>query len=311
LANAFSCPVCFGENWIESRRISSYLPVIPRGLTRPSTVRVTICKCQRCGLEFNHKLLEGKDFQALYTNNSIYTVTNYSYRNGVKPKYTIDPIQVLELYRKPPGRLLEIGFLDTSSLEEFSKRGWQVEGVDLDRDAVQKGWGCGFKVFWGDIHGEHFSPERYDVIVALGVLEHVEQPVTFLCRICQLLLKNGLLLLQLPDPGSLNAWISKSSIHGWDMYCEPGHLFHYKKEHLLKMLADHSFHTLYYATSTIRVRGKIPFLPNRFPNIERHISNLIHQSSAFLSLYTLMLKSLDVFHLGDTHLLIAEKVGGA
>jgi hypothetical protein len=138
LANAFSCPVCFGENWIESRRISSYLPVIPRGLTRPSTVRVTICKCQRCGLEFNHKLLEGKDFQALYTNNSIYTVTNYSYRNGVKPKYTIDPIQVLELYRKPPGRLLEIGFLDTSSLEEFSKRGCQVGKVAIFATMVEK-----------------------------------------------------------------------------------------------------------------------------------------------------------------------------
>jgi 2-polyprenyl-3-methyl-5-hydroxy-6-metoxy-1,4-benzoquinol methylase len=307
LENTFLCPVCLGRNWFKSHEISSCLPVIPVGLTRSSAVSVTICECQECGLEFNHGVLEGKDFRSLYTNNNIYTITYYSYRNGIKPKYTVDPIQVLECHRKPPGKLLEIGFLDTAFLEECSKRGWQVEGVDLDREAARKGRNCGFDVFWGDIRDEHFSAKRYDVIVAMGVLEHVEKPASFLGRISQLLLKNGLLLLQLPNPGGLNAWISRSSVHGWDMYCEPGHLFHYKKAHLLKMLSDHSFQTLYYTTSTIRVRGKVPFLPIRFPKLERHISRLVHESRMVLSAYTLMLKGLDAFRLGDTHFLIARK----
>jgi 2-polyprenyl-3-methyl-5-hydroxy-6-metoxy-1,4-benzoquinol methylase len=305
----FRCPVCSGQTWRVKQEIHSHLRNIPDGLTRPPEIRVIIGKCEICGLEFNRDWLEGKDFKTLYTNNKIYSVADYAYKNGIRPKYTIDPIRILETYRKPPGDILEIGFLDTSLLEELSRHDWQVEGVDLDNLAVQHACQLGFTAFCGDIHDVYFRGKEYEVIIAFGVLEHIGQPVAFLRRVHQLLSPNGLLLLQLPHPGSLNAFLSRFSGQGWDMYCEPGHIFHYRKEHLLKLLDDHSFRILHYETSTIRIRGKIPFSPVRLPKFERQIFKLVHELPLFLWIYTLVLISLDIFQAGDTHLLIAQKIG--
>ncbi len=77
----------------------------------------------------------------------------------------------------------------------------------------------------------------------------------------------------------------------------------------MKLLDDHSFRILHYETSTIRIRGKIPFSPARLRKFERQIFKLVHELPPFLWIYTLLLISLDIFRAGDTHLLIGQKIG--
>jgi hypothetical protein len=172
---------------------------------------------------------------------------------------------------------------------------------------VEKARDLGYKAFCGDVRDREFDLKEYDAIVAIGVLEHIEQPSDFLWRLNSLLSQRGLLLLQLPNPQSLNAWVSQLSRHGWDMYCEPGHIFHYKKSNLFQLLYANGFKVVDYTTSTIRIRGKIPFLPMRVATFESQVAGLIHASNLFLQIYTLILSSLDMLKLGDTHVVVAEK----
>lgn len=286
------------------RRIESTMRPVPPGLTRPETIRVDLCACLGCGLEFNLELLEGKDFAALYTEEAIYSSGDYVYAGEVNPKYTADVLTLL-LEHRSGGRLLEVGFLDTASLRGYADAGFTVSGVDLDAQAVERALAEGFDAHQSDLGALRDAGHRFDVVVAVAVLEHVEDPREFLAAAHGLLADDGLLVLQLPNAGALNRHVSRLSRHDWDMYGEPGHVFHYRRAHLERLVARTGFRTVRYTTSTIRIRGKVPVLPGRLPGLERQVGIVTHRWPLAMTLYTAGLAALDRVSLGDTHLLIA------
>lgn len=289
------------------RTINSHLESVPQGLTRPRIINVTVCECANCGLEFNGDYLEESDFRALYTEGEIYSTSGYAYQQDITPKYSVDIYQVINRTAPMRGRLLEIGFLETDLMEGLQEQGWSVEGVELDKQAVERAKEQGYTVYEGDIQDPVFDDKHYDAIIAIAVLEHVENPNRFVDRLYQLLSPGGIVLLQLPNPGSLNAYVSAFSSHGWDMYGEPGHVFHYKKHHLTQLLKKHGFDVPFYSTATIRIRGKVPFLPSRNVRLENQVADLFHRFEEFRRIYTSFLKMLDRFELGDTHLVVGRK----
>jgi SAM-dependent methyltransferase len=305
---AFKCPICSSTDYYQKRFIKSEVNDVAEGLTRPREVCVDICACGNCDVEFNGKLIQGADFKMLYAKESTYSSAEYTYENGIWPIYTIDTLDLVETFKRPPGQLLEVGFLDVRHLERLAGRGWCVEGVELDSEAVKKARERGFKVVWGDVQDGQFDGRKFDVVMAIGVLEHIEHPEKVLRKVYELLHPNGLILLQLPNPGSLNAVVSRISHHGWDMYCEPGHIYHFRKHHLDKLFSSTGFITIHYGTATIRVRGKIPVLPVRIASVERRVKRLVHASGFFLWLYTKMLRTLDRFRLSDTHVVIGQRI---
>ena len=304
----FICPICCENNWKKKKSIDSNIKHVPPGLTRPNSINCNICECASCGLEFNKDFLHNKNYRALYTDQMIYSQNSHSHPYTIEPLYSFDIIHALNRFSKEKGNLLEIGFQNINVLEQFKASGWKVEGVDLDSSAVKRAQNKGYTTYQSDIEDKIFDQKRYDAIVAIGVFEHIENPLRFLLRINELLNSNGLLLLQLPNPQSLNAFCSKFSIHGWDMYGEPGHVFLYRKSHLITLLKRYCFSIKLYHTATIRSRGKIPFIPFRNHYLETKMRFFIQQSNFILACYTALLKLLDFFSLGDTHIIIAQKV---
>lgn len=311
---AFRCPVCSGSEWRELRRIDSVLSPRPAGLTRPEEIHVTLGRCRGCGVEFDTGLLAGprqagRDYASLYVDERLYSSAGYADAGEIRPKYTVDPSRLLARYRTP-GELLEVGFLDAGSLRELAAAGWSVTGIDLDPTAVEAAASEGHRVFEGDLDSAPLRDESFDAVVAIAVFEHVADPRCFLAGARRVLVPGGHLLLQLPHPGSLNALVSRRSRHGWDMYGEPGHVFHYRKAHLEKLLGDAGFEVAHYGTSTIRIRGKIPFLPGRAPRLEARVARATRRHPALLGLYSAVLHFLDRLRLGDTHLVLGRKVDG-
>ena len=79
------------------------------------------------------------------------------------------------------------------------------------------------------------------------------------------------------------------------------------REEKWEIITSNSFNIITYKTSTIRIRGKIPFWPTRNPKLESKIIEFTHKSKFLLYIYTHFLKILDIFQLGDTHFIIAKK----
>ena len=133
----------------------------------------------------------------------------------------------------------------------------------------------------------------------MGVFEHIENPNQLLQEIKLRLKDDGELIIGLPNSRSLNFYMSNIGREGWDMFLEPGHIFHYQKQNLKKLLHLHNFKLVNYKTGTVKIRGKIPFFIYRNVKLEKWIMRSIERSNLLRWLYIMLLKSLDLFNMGD------------
>jgi SAM-dependent methyltransferase len=106
----------------------------------------------------------------------------------------------------PRGRLLEVGCGHGLLLDEARRRGYDVEGLELSAEAARYARDTlGLPVREMALEDTVLDGERYDAILMIGVLEHLDDPVTVLERLCALLAPGGALLIVTPDPSSLVA----------------------------------------------------------------------------------------------------------
>ncbi|HTK36458.1 MAG TPA: class I SAM-dependent methyltransferase [Caulobacteraceae bacterium] len=112
-----------------------------------------------------------------------------------------------QVWGRPPGRLLEVGFGEGFFLDWFAARGWRVEGIDFT-DA-------GLRAFFPALVdrvtvGDAFAlldvviarGEVYDLVVCNNVIEHVLDPQALLQRLRRIVAPDGMLRLAAPNDGS-------------------------------------------------------------------------------------------------------------
>lgn len=105
--------------------------------------------------------------------------------------------------RAPTGlRFLEIGFGNGAMLAYARDRGCQVCGVELNPELVQRAKTAGFDVF--DNISKIDDGQKFDVIVAFDVLEHLEQGeiAGFLRSVSNFIAADGLFILRFPNADS-------------------------------------------------------------------------------------------------------------
>jgi 2-polyprenyl-3-methyl-5-hydroxy-6-metoxy-1,4-benzoquinol methylase len=301
----FKCPVCSSTEHKIVRNINSSVDNVPLGLSRPKHVKVSISKCLGCGLEFNSKIAEGFEFSRLYTDSNVYSSSSTYKGKEDYPKYSRDIVEIIKSHYKKGFKLLEVGCFTGDLLNYLRKSDIIGEGEDLDPKAAKTANERGLKVFGGSVFDTFFNNKKYDLIVGIAIIEHVEEPVRFLKRLRRMLRKGGKLILQYPNNSSLNAFVSRASRHGWDMYAEEGHIFFYDKNTISRLLKKCGFELESWSTATILNRGKLPIIPWRAPQLEKSVRSL-NQIGLLYSIYKLKLKLLDCFQLGDTTIIVAS-----
>ena len=297
--NGFLCPVCGGSRFQTYREVVSELKEIPQGLDRARYVHAQVWRCRICGLYRTKSFLDARQPAELYYDSSICFNASRS-KTRIAGASSISSTDELSLIRTcPPARLLEVGCGAGQFLLRASRAGYDVTGIDMDPRAVSF---CRDELALNAHCGTLESlpeKEKFDVIVLLGVLEHMEQPEPFLVGVRQHLNAGGEVLIGVPNVDCLNQWVSRLSRHDWDMFLEPGHCYHYNVRTLTALARRTGLLLCRWATGTIVIRGKIPILPLRHAFLERMVWRAVSAHAWIRGFYLASLRFLDVFRAGD------------
>jgi 2-polyprenyl-3-methyl-5-hydroxy-6-metoxy-1,4-benzoquinol methylase len=105
----------------------------------------------------------------------------------------------------PPGRLLDLGCSCGYFLDVALESGYDAYGVEFSEEAIAAAWPATRqrirRANVNDADGDH--PREYDVVTAFDIIEHVEDPVTFLGEIEGMLAPGGGVVVSTPDTGHI------------------------------------------------------------------------------------------------------------
>ncbi len=191
-------------------------------------------KCLVCGLVWAKEQNTLKDlYESSYDKNSkglTYQSLTYNSKNIQQIPLRWFEKDTLKKYHPFGSRkLLEIGCGTGRFLFASEKAGWETYGIDISQKAVglAKELLPKSKIKAGTIEEADLLPNSFDMIVAFEVIEHVENPYTFLSKIRNFLRDDGILVISTPD---WDCWAIKR--HPLKNYWPPYHLWFFNNESL-------------------------------------------------------------------------------
>jgi 2-polyprenyl-3-methyl-5-hydroxy-6-metoxy-1,4-benzoquinol methylase len=150
----------------------------------------------------------------------------------------------LARHRRPPGRLLDVGCGDGHFLELCREAGWTCFGLELSREAAERGARRGITMLPHDwLERKSASPrsagesdkERFDVIALINVLETVLDPAGTLQHLREALAPDGLMIIRVGN-GAFHLFLRRPV--GWigARYQQAFHLFVFSPRSLMRLL---------------------------------------------------------------------------
>ena len=199
------CPVC------ESGRLSLFLEGEELELTpdRIGSSRVLpshgrILRCRDCTFGFRQFRPSDEQLNRLYTQADAGAYEDEKAGRTWTAEWNAG---VVLQHRAVPGRILDVGCASGAFLKAMLAHGWSGEGVEPA--AVQFALASEALTARCRLHQcslqEAKLEGQFDVVSLWDVLEHVPDPLPFLCRCRDLLAPGGLIVLNVPDLDSFQA----------------------------------------------------------------------------------------------------------
>jgi 2-polyprenyl-3-methyl-5-hydroxy-6-metoxy-1,4-benzoquinol methylase len=180
---------------------------------------------------------------------------------------------------KMGGTLLDVGAGVGTLVSIAGKKGFTATGVEISPWASlfarnEKG----LNVLTGRLEELNLKTESYDVIVLNHVLEHVDNLRGLLLEVMRLLRKDGLLVIGVPNVGSLMANIKG---HKWASLRPEEHIWHFTPITLRLLLNKVGFREIHFeAKDNYPVNGWGPF--KLFRRVVNYIAVISNRSEAML-----------------------------
>lgn len=137
---------------------------------------------------------------------------------GKKIRYDIlykyeTAVRLIKKHKKGRLKILDIG-CGQGILSFYISKNWQLYGIDADEDRIRRAGKIKFKnAKFSVADAENLSFNfKFDVILALDIIEHLKHPEKCLKKISKLLKKGGILIVSNPNKHSmwelfLNKWL--------------------------------------------------------------------------------------------------------
>ncbi|MBD3749615.1 MAG: class I SAM-dependent methyltransferase [Sphingobacteriales bacterium] len=200
-----------------------------------------IVKCSRCGLMRTNPRPSPEEMGRYYPDDYkpfLTTLINSEevIQAGIKAKLVsfLRGNSKMLPYLKP-GKMLEIGCASGAYLNEMSKKGWQVQGIEFSPIAADNAKKEGYQVYTGAIETAPQPDTQFDLITGWMVMEHLHEPLEVLRRLNNWTKKDGYFVFSVPDAAS---WEFQYFKDKWFAQQLPTHLFHYTVPTLKKLLNE-------------------------------------------------------------------------
>ncbi|MDP5238383.1 class I SAM-dependent methyltransferase [Uliginosibacterium sp. 31-16] len=133
----------------------------------------------------------------------------------------------------PPGRMLEVGCASGRFLRKMADQDWSVQGIEFSASAAAAARAGGFEVHAGSLEDAPTPAERFDLIVAWMVIEHLHDPLACLQKLREWSQPGAHLALSVPNAGALEFRVFKDR---WYALQLPTHLYHFTPETMTALL---------------------------------------------------------------------------
>lgn len=234
-----------------------------------------IVSCKKCGLTYINPRPDNKEMEKYYPDNY------YGKRRPLLEKYTIlsrmrkIEKEVQKRSDNNVKRILDIGCGRGLMLSEFKKKGWEVFGTELSEYSCELARNnFNIEVIKGDVELHEFPENSFDVITMWHVFEHLSNPGKTLEIIYSLLKKDGILIIEVPNFGSLQSILSRGR---WFHLDPPRHLYEYSSRTLSNLLLKKSYniYKIKYSSIEYDMFGMIQSLLNIISNRQNLLFDLI------------------------------------
>lgn len=134
-------------------------------------------------------------------------------------------------------RLLDVGAHIGVFVEEACRNGWQAQGIEPSKWAVESAKGRGIDLTQGFLEDRPFKDQTFDVITLWDVIEHLTDPAAELELCNELVEPGGWIAIHTMDAGSLAARILGRR---WPWLMEM-HLYYFDRKSLGELLQRTGF----------------------------------------------------------------------
>ena len=196
-------------------------------------------KCQMCGLVLQNPQPVFKDISNRYDKEYFdYEIKNeeafFSLMFMALSDIGFDSLDFSGL----PKKILDIGCATGKFLYEFKNKGWDVAGIEICKEAAEYGNNHrNVSIYNCTLEKAAFPEKSFSVIHASHLIEHLNDPVSFLKEVYRILHDKGFFIIVTPNIDSFQNFIFKS---GWRSAI-PDHLFLYSLKTLEKICSNNGF----------------------------------------------------------------------
>ncbi|AFS47879.1 methyltransferase family protein [alpha proteobacterium HIMB5] len=139
--------------------------------------------------------------------------------------------------------ILDIGCGWGLALLYFKKKGFDCYGFDPAKEAVDYGCKKGLQIKHAGLEGMNvFDNKKFNMVTMFNVLEHLADPIKSINQIKDILLPNGILMIDVPNEFN-DFQTSGRDVHGLNDWwvAPPNHLNYFSKDSLVNLLESLGF----------------------------------------------------------------------
>ncbi len=206
-----------------------------------------LVRCVHCGLVYVNPIFDETHYRETYESKDYQHImrdlgeASHEYR---VERFGTERIEIMSRYVRP-GLSRAVSYLDAGCstgfvVEAAIKRGWRALGIDLNPSAIESGRSRGLPLKVAGIEDDALTGEQYEAISLFDVLEHLPKPRQILERCRELLARDGIVFLYVPNYDSASRLLMGTEAHFiWPTH----HLNYYTPVTLVDLLARTGFRT--------------------------------------------------------------------
>jgi 2-polyprenyl-3-methyl-5-hydroxy-6-metoxy-1,4-benzoquinol methylase len=202
-------------------------------------------QCNECSLVYLNPRPNVTEFEKIYpANYHAFDFSEKEFGFVHKIRSWLEAKRLLVFCNEVPddGKILDVGCGDgfhLNLLRKYGQKSWTLEGIDMDKRAIDKAEKSGLKVHRGSVESIDLPSDTYDMAFTIQTIEHVEKPDEVLKGIYRLLKPGGRLVIVTDNTDSLDFKFFKKRY--WGGYHFPRHWNLFNKKSLSKLAQKTGF----------------------------------------------------------------------